>query len=156
MLHQKDAEFFNKYVIEQVDIVISVISHNEQLPPDMIAGIKDTLLKSAKQIAARTTESVSDRMQKLDVLFKQHKNEYATGSVADHIPTDKTIHDILTLAESDVNTGDEPNDTRFRETLNNALHNKVRQMQEMGVAVGEIHVALKEEYENIKKFYLSA
>jgi hypothetical protein len=153
-VNSKDAEFFNKYVDEQVDVVMTVIGRNEQLPPEMVAGIKDTLTKTSKQIAAQPTLSVSDRVSQLDAVFNQYKQEYSTGSVQDHVPTDKTITELLALAETEVATGNAENDQRFHETLNNALHNKVRQMQDMQVAVGEIHTALHEEYEKIKKFYL--
>lgn len=150
----KDVEFFSKYVSEQIETVTAVISHNEQLPPDMVAGIRETLTNAANTIAKEVGTSVSDRIQRLDALFTEYKTEYATGSVADHIPTEDTINRLLSLADSEVSTGNKTNDMRFRETLNNALHNKVRQMKDADVTVSEIHIALKEEYEMIKKFYL--
>lgn len=152
-LHKQNRELFDRYITEQIDIVEEAITQNNDLPSDMISGIRDDLTKHAVNISKNDTVSISKRMRQLDNFFHEQKREYSIKRIDDNSNPESFVDAIIERSKKEVKTGDQEADDRFRETLRNTLYFKLRHLVSAGQDSRSISIALNEEYAKHKVFY---
>ena len=152
-VHKQNQELFDKYINEQVDIAIEVITQNNDRSKAMLDDIKKNLAKQAIKISENDKISISERIQQLDNYFLKQKKEYATKQAGESFNPQGIINDIIRRSEEEIDTGNQEADKRFRETLQNTLSFKARHLMGSGQDPDSINIALSEEYAKYKFFY---
>ncbi len=152
-LSKQNKTLFNKYINEQINSIIEVVTENDALPNDMFKGIQDDLNKHAIDISKDTNISISERIQRLDAFFQEQKKEYTIKKVENDFDQKDIVDDIIRRSEEEVNTGDQEADARFRKTLRNTLSFKAKHLAGSDQDPDLISKALNEEYAKHRSFY---
>jgi hypothetical protein len=153
-VRSQQKKLFEKYVEEQIDTVLQVISNHRVYDTLTLGSIREALTQEAMSVADKDELSISDKIHELDTLFTQKRDEYVKNHVVDpHTPLEQMVDVIMARAGQEVRTKDPEADARFRETLRDTLHFKAKHLLGVGTEKNAIQAALDEEYVKHKTFY---
>lgn len=153
-VRSQQKKLFEKYVEEQLDTVLQVISNHRVYDTLTLATIREDLTKDAMRIADKDELSISDKIHELDTLFTEKRDDYVKNHVVDpHTPLEEMVDVVMARAGQEVRTKDPEADARFRETLRDTLHFKAKHLLGVGTEKNAIQAALDEEYIKHKTFY---
>lgn len=153
LLQQK--ALIDKYVEEQTNTVLQVVSSEGVANRDDLEKLQKELMQESQVIANEKNLSISDKINKLDRMFMEKRNGYAErNNIKDTTSIEDMVDTVLARAGKEVRTKTPESDARFRETLRDTLHFKAKHLIGIGMDKNNIQSALDEEYVKHKAFYL--
>jgi hypothetical protein len=153
-LRQQQEDLFGKYVAEQIDTVMEVISGKGVVGDEAQQKVREQLIRHVQEITRKKDASISQKLRDLEQMFTEQRHQYAaTNQVRSSAPAEELIDTVMVRAAQEVRTKNVEADARFRETLRNTLHFKAKHLFGVQMDKNKIQSALDEEYVKHKNFY---
>ncbi|MCK5027845.1 MAG: hypothetical protein KAS07_05495, partial [Candidatus Pacebacteria bacterium] len=156
-LRQQQNELFDKFVEEQIETVVQVISGKSVVGEEAEQKVRQDLIRQSQKIIKREGQSISQKLHDLEQLFVDQRHRYAAANqVRVSAPIEDLVDTVVTRAEEEIKTKDVGADKRFKETLHNTLLFKAKHLFGIDMEKNKIQSALDEEYIKHKSFYLKS